>query len=192
MRREARDSAYDAALRAIIANGWLMHDGGPGSGNFGHAGRPGEAGGSAPSGGAGGGKTSGAEKRRKIGSVRIDFSRDNVLPELNKEDLDELGKPSKPVLLKKSVIAKNDAHHPEVPHEAYAEIIGQSLYNPELVVPGSEKSPYFNFISRIGNNKNTVVLLELEETKTNYEIVNLHWSRDRQRKQLERKGNKNK
>ena len=93
----------------------------------------------------------------------------------------------KPVLLKKSVIDKNLAHHPEVSREDYNKIVGQSLYNPDIVVPGHEDKPYFNFVSRVGVNKNTVVLLEMSENNDNFEIVNLHWLRDRQRRQKEKK-----
>jgi len=123
-------------------------------------------------------ETSDEDKQKKIDSVNIDFSRDNILPELNKEDLEELGKENKPVLLKKNIIDKNTERHPEVTGDDYSKIIGQSLYKPDLVVPGHSEKPYFNFVSRIGDNKNTVVLLELADVKNNYEIVNLHWSYD--------------
>lgn len=140
--------------------------------------------------GGGGGKeaaaTSQDEKQKKIDSVKIDFSRDNILPGLNQEDLAALGKEDKPVLLKKDIVTKNLKHHPEVAKEDYDRIVGQSLYNPDGIFPGSSKEPRFNFVSRIGDDKSTLTLLEMAETKDNYEIINLHWIKDRQRKQKER------
>ncbi|MDR1439962.1 MAG: hypothetical protein LBJ10_08125 [Clostridiales bacterium] len=96
---ESRDSAYAAALDAIIANGWLVHDGGPGSGNFGHAGRPGEIGGSGSMGGgnsAGGSSYENAVDKRVlsfIGEVAAKGSK-GVAPlkvgSINKEHADKL------------------------------------------------------------------------------------------------------
>ena len=51
----------------------------------------------------------------KIASVHIDFTKDNVLPELNNEDLTKVGsKINKPVLLKKNVIDRNAAEHSDL------------------------------------------------------------------------------
>jgi hypothetical protein len=132
----------------------LITDGNENSGNFGHAGRPGEVGGSDGGGGAGnaksaGQKTSAEEKQRKIGSVKIDFSRDNTLPGLNKEDLDELGKPDKPVKVKKETLARNKAEHPDVPDGEYNEIVGNALYNSDLRFGGKSEThnpDYINFV----------------------------------------------
>ncbi|MDR1439846.1 MAG: DUF1073 domain-containing protein, partial [Clostridiales bacterium] len=160
-------------------------DGGPGSGNFGHAGRPGEMGGS----GDGGGKTSGAEKRRKIDSVKIDFGNDNVLPELNKEDLAELGKPSKPVLLKKTVIDRNIAYHPEVAPRDYARIIGQALYDSDLRFGGDPRKhsdDYINFV-KLAPHRNSLTLLELANHKENYEIVHFFEVGDRSLERIKKR-----
>ena len=132
--------------------------------------------------------TSAEEKQKKIASVKIDFDSDNTLPELNKEDLDELGKESKPVLLKKSIIEKNFKKHPEVSQSEYNAIVGQSLYNPDGVFPGHDTEPRFNFVSRTGVDKSAITLLEMAETKDNYEIINLHWIKNRQRIQKEKMG----
>ncbi|MCH5201903.1 MAG: DUF1073 domain-containing protein [Oscillospiraceae bacterium] len=121
-------------------------------------------------------------------TVSIDFTKDNILPNLNQEQLDVLGVENKPVLLKKSVIDRTQSQHPEVSPEDYKEIIETALYNPDLVVPGNEKKPYYNFIARVGEDKNSVVLLEVSNEKENFEIVHIHWARDKSRKSLERKG----
>lgn len=130
------------------------------------------------------------EKQRKIDSVKIDFTKDNTLPGLNKEDLETLGASYKPVLLKKSVIEKNEKDHSDIKREDYAQIIGQFLYKPEEIFPGNAEKPYFNFVSRVGEDKSTITLLEVAETKDNFEIVNWHIARDRTRAQIERKGKK--
>jgi hypothetical protein len=149
----------------------------------------GEGGGGTKENGAGQ-KTSTEERQRKIASVKIDFGKDNILPGLNKEDLAELGKADKPVLLKKNIIDKNKAAHTDIKESDYAHIIGQPLYSPDLIAPGHSEKPYFNFVARVGEDKNTVVLLELSETKANYEIVNVHWLDDRTRRQKEALGEK--
>ena len=131
-------------------------------------------------------KTSEAEKQKKIASVKIVFGEDNVLPGLNSEDLEELGKENKPVLFKKSVIEKNKKHHPELSEDDYNIIVGQSLYNHDGIFPGHETEPRFNFVSRTGINKNALTLVEMAETKDSFEIINLHWIGDRQRKQKEK------
>jgi hypothetical protein len=165
----------------------LNSDGGPGSGRY-PKGSGEKAAGEANSAGR---TTSAEEKQKKIDSIKIDFSRDNTLPGLNKEDLAELGlKKDKPVLLKKNIIEKNKAAHPNVKESEYAYIIGLSLYNSELRLPGHETKPRFNFIARVGENKSSVVLLEVAETAENYEIVNLHWLHERQRTQKEKMGEK--
>ncbi|MDR2743898.1 MAG: hypothetical protein LBB66_01670 [Desulfovibrio sp.] len=133
------------------------------------------------------GDTPKEEKQRKIDSVKIDFNRDNTLPNLNAEDLAKIGKADKPVLLKKNVIAKNLEHHPDVTRDDYSKIIGQSLYNPDGIIPGNKNKPYFNFIAHVGPDKNTITLLEMSESKDNHEIVNLHWISDAGRKRKEGK-----
>lgn len=129
------------------------------------------------------------EVKEKIERISIDFSKDNYLPELNPETLEAMGKSSKPVLLKQNIIEKNRADHKDLTESDYKKIIGKSLYDPDDILPANQDKPaYFNFLSRIGKDKSTIVLLEMSETKDNYEIVNLHYLKDRQRSQKERKG----
>ena len=134
------------------------------------------------------GTTSQEEKQRKIDSIKIDFSRDNILPGLNRETLAELGKKDKPILLKKKIIKRNKRRHPEVARRDISEMIGYALYNPEIITPANENKPYFNFIARIRNHKSSVVLVELAETAKDYVIVHWHWVSDKSRDRLKRKG----
>lgn len=113
---------------------------------------------------------------KKIESINIDFNKDNTLPNLNKETLEEYGLEDKPVLLKKNIIEKNRRHHPEVKDKSAKFIIGNSLYKPTLILPANpEKPDYKNFISKLNDKNNTIVCIELSETKDNYEIINYHF-----------------
>ena len=138
----------------------------------------------------GGNKNMKESSKEKIDSVRIDFSKDNYLPELNEEDLAELGVKSKPVLLKKSIIDRNLSEHPEVKGEDYEEMIAYALYYSDAIIPGNQYKPYYNFIARIRDKKSSVVLLEIANNKDNFEIVHIHWAKDKQRRTLERKAEK--
>jgi hypothetical protein len=166
----------------------LSADGGEGSGNFGHAGRPGEIGGSGAGGQteSAGQRTGAAEKQKKIASVKIDFGKDNLLPGLNEEDLAELGKEDKPVLLKKNVIERNFARHPEVEKDEYESLVGQALYNNSLRFPGF-KEGYVNFISKMDDRENSLVLVEMAENKNDYEIVHIMKINDSNLARMQRK-----
>lgn len=61
--------------RKILAEG---RKGGPGSGNFGHAGRPGKHGGSAPKGGGGGGRGGGGARTSLSGGGNFSISDDRL------------------------------------------------------------------------------------------------------------------
>jgi len=63
----AKHNALDANSAEVLMNAH-EEDGGPGSGNHGHAGRPGQRGGSAPGGGGGGRSKSGGGKRADYSS----------------------------------------------------------------------------------------------------------------------------
>ena len=114
--------------------------------------------------------TSENEKRKKINSVNIDFDSDNTLPGLNKEDLIALGKEDKPVLLKKVIIDRNLSVHPDVQRSEYNFILGQALYNYPTYFPG-HKEDYMNLVCEIGDKLNSLVLIQMSESKSNYEIV---------------------
>ena len=129
------------------------------------------------------------EKQRKIDSIKIDFSKDNILPELNKEDLEALGKESKPVLFKKSTIFRNLGKHSDIDKTEYDYLIGQALYNDPTIFPGF-KDDYMNFIKKISDKENSLVLLELAETKENYEIVHVMKINDEGLKRMKRKSPK--
>ncbi|MCL2195940.1 MAG: hypothetical protein FWB76_08330 [Oscillospiraceae bacterium] len=133
--------------------------------------------------------TSEAQKQRKIDSIDINFAGDTELPALNQETLDELGTPNKPVILKKNIIEKNLAHHPEIAPRDYKGIIGHALYRPENIITANQEKGYYIFLSRLTENSNSSVLLDVRETTTSagFEIVNLYRINNKTRQRLEDK-----
>lgn len=127
------------------------------------------------------------EIKEKIEQLeKIDWTKDNTLPNLNKNTLKELNLEDKPVLLKKNIIEKNKASHPDITEEEAKRIIGNALYRPEVILKANiDKPAYHNFISRTDDKHNDLVLLELSDEKENYEIVNYHVIKNRQREQKE-------
>lgn len=127
----------------------------------------------------------------KKASVKIDFTKDNVLPKLNPDTIETLGPDAdKPVLFKKHTIERNQAGHPEVKPEDYNEMIGAALYEPDIVTPGNASKPYHNFIAGVRAHKSPVVLLEVDCHKGMCEIVHLHWVHKKARESLIKKGEK--
>lgn len=126
------------------------------------------------------GKNNNEEIQEKIDSLNsIDFSKDNKLPNLNQDTLEQYGFEDKPVLLKKNIVEKNKLNHPYITDDMAREIIGNSLYKPEAILKANKDKPaYHNFITRLKDDKNSIVLLELSDEKENYEIVNYHYISD--------------
>lgn len=125
--------------------------------------------------------------QQKMDSIRIDVERDTTLPNLNPETLAELGRPDKPVLLKKEVVARNALRHADVPLNEAQNLIGEALYNPVHVVRGNSEKDYINFIG-VDRKRNCVVLLDVQDAKDNFEIVHWHYVRPRSARRLVEKG----
>lgn len=131
-----------------------------------HSGRKGKVGGSLPKG--------------NMPTVE-DFKnpkKDYRLPDIPQNILDKLGKKSKPIFLKKNIIEKNKAHHPELTIEEYNEILSDGLYKTDVIFKTNSNDEYFNFV-HYTEGSNSQVLIELSETKDNYEIVNFYRLRDK-------------
>ena len=97
------------------------------------------------------------------------------LPALNPVDLKLLGKEQKPVVFKKNIIEKNKINHPEISTEEYNKILSNGLYNSDMILRAKPKTKpnYYSFIykDKITNNQ---VLIELNENKNNFEVVNFY------------------
>ncbi|MDR1998043.1 MAG: hypothetical protein LBQ83_06945 [Candidatus Margulisbacteria bacterium] len=97
--------------------------------------------------------------------------KDYRLPAIPRKLRSVLKKENKPVILKKKIIIKNKNNHPEIALTEYDNILRTGLYKTqEVLQPNFQLKPnYFNFIARAENN--TVVVIELADTKKEYEIV---------------------
>jgi hypothetical protein len=129
------------------------------------------------------------ERQLKIDSIHIDYERDNVLPELNEEDLAELGRESKPVLLKKEILARNLERHPEVKKEDYKTIISGALYCSDIRFKGKADGHdpnYINFVKFEPHN-NSLVLLELSEHKDSFEVIHMFRLGDKSLERMQKK-----
>lgn len=127
-----------------------------------HAGRPGQVGGSLP--------------RSNSMPTSEDYKnplQDYKLPAISQEIFKKLNKSEKPIILKKNIIEKNKNNHPEVNIEEYNDILSKGLYQTDVVFKTKKDDDYFNFI-HYDKNSNSQVLVELSETKDNYEIVNFY------------------
>lgn len=138
--------------------------------------------------------TNGAEGKKKSNNkkIHIDFNQDNILPELNKDDLEKIGsKTNKKVLLKKSSIERNNKEHNDILPEDTDRIIGETLYDADDVIPGKNASGnYHSFVKLMdrvdkkGNRMFGVVLLDVNETNEYFEIVHWHWVRKKSIKSI--------
>ncbi|MEI0605796.1 hypothetical protein R4K48_02405 [Brachyspira pulli] len=128
------------------------------------------------------------EIKEKIEQLeKIDWTKDNTLSNFPQSFLKKQGLEDKPILLKKNIIEKNKASHPDITEEEAKRIIGNALYKPEAVLKANRDKPaYHNFISRTDDEHNDLVLLELSDEKENYEIINYHVVSNRQRGQKEK------
>ncbi len=127
-----------------------------------------------------------AEKKmtpeEKIASVHIDFSKDNILPELNESELEKMGlTESKPVLLKSYTIKRNLGKHFDVTNKTMQDIIAEALYNPIDVFPANPNNPnYYHLASFVEIEdkrglKMGLVLLDTDISKANFEIGHAYY-----------------
>ncbi|MDR1952293.1 MAG: hypothetical protein LBQ37_02115, partial [Elusimicrobiota bacterium] len=99
---------------------------------------------------------------------------DYNFPDLNNQDLELLNKKSKPVILKRNIVEKEKVNHKEIPIEQYNEILNGALYNADIIIKDKpqDKPNYYLFVKReIKNGKSVSTLIELNESKENFEIV---------------------
>lgn len=113
----------------------------------------------------------------KIASVHIDFTKDNILPELNEDTLNKLGvKSNKQVLLKATSIKRNLGKHLDVSEEVMQDIIREALYNPIDVFPANPNNPnYYHLASFVeiqekDGLKMGLVLLDIDNNKEYFDI----------------------
>jgi hypothetical protein len=129
------------------------------------------------------------EVRAKMEKVKIDFKSDNILPELNQSDIDNLQLKPHKVRLKTGIIRRQDFRHSDVKDDDVNMLLATALYAPDKVVPGKSKG-YMNFLKTLGNDDNSLVLLDLKETKDEvsgeefYDIVHYYFIDDYAKRKL--------
>ena len=119
----------------------------------------------------------------KINSVKIDFTRDNILPELNEEDLAKIGVKSVPVRLKAKIIERNKRNHRDLSERESEHIIKQALYEPEIIIPAKGEN-YFHFIAKAEEKDSPLVLLDAEIKDGYFDIVHYFKVRPRSKEKL--------
>ena len=129
------------------------------------------------------------EIQEKIDKLKsIDWEKDNTLPNFPKSFLEEYDLKDKPILLKKSVIERNfNQRHNDIDKEKAIQIFGNALYKTDDIFYGREDRPnYYNFIHYTDDGHSDLVLVDIEETKENYEIVHFYKMNKKGQRRLEK------
>lgn len=130
-----------------------------------------------------------ANVREKMEKVDIDFSNDNIFPEINQQDAEELGIKQHPVRLKKTIIDRQAEKHPETKEKSNL-LIATALYAPDVKIPGKTDG-YMHFIKNLGKGSHSLVLLDLQESPDGYlDIVHYFEIDDRNKKRIAKNANK--
>ncbi len=133
------------------------------------------------------------EIKEKIEQLeKIDWTKDNTLPNFPKSLLKKYGFQDKPILLKFNVIDRNfNERHKDVDKEKAIKILGNALYKTDEIFYGREDRPnYYNFIHYTDDGHSDLVLVEIEEKKENYEIVHFYSMNKRGQRKLEKQTDK--
>ena len=126
--------------------------------------------------------------RKKMESVKIDFSKDNIFPELNEVDIRDFGLKPLKVRLKKGIIGRQEFRHSDIKDIDANMLLASALYSP-TIVSRSRREEYIHFARSLGNNDNALVLLDIREVKDEdgnefYDIVHFFFVSDERRKTL--------
>lgn len=112
------------------------------------------------------------------------------LPQVSVNVDKALGANGKPIIIKKNILEKNRANHPELTPAQSKEILTEALYLTNLYGQTQPKSRHNYWVAIRTSDPNRVVVLEVAEGKDNVEIVGWRYAGVRQleemRKQAER------
>ena len=111
----------------------------------------------------------------KAKAVKIDFRKNNILPELSPENMDLIGvQKRKPVFLRRT-LRRNKIAHSELRRTDYNRLTGESLYSPIMPpLQDINKKGYWHFIGSIdAGERFSFVLLDSSKEKENLEIVHV-------------------
>ena len=97
----------------------------------------------------------------------------------------------KRVVIKKNIFVKNQKHKDLNPEDS-RRILQQTLYTPSLYGQNQKRSRPYNWILIHEGNTNSAVLVEVNESKDNIEVVNWHYisgeAIERKKRQAQREG----
>lgn len=114
------------------------------------------------------------------------------LPKLPSAVSDAIGSKDKRVIIKKNIFGKNHKNHKELTPSESREILRTALYTPSLYGQNQKQTRPYNWILIHLADKNTCVLLEVDNNKENCEIVNWHYlsgeTLERKKRQAIREG----
>ena len=119
-------------------------------------------------------------------------TRNVALPKLPEIVSDAIGAEGRRPIIKKNIFEKNRSSHKDLTAEDGRRILHDVLYNPNLYGQNQKVSRPYNWILVHLADKNSSVILEVNPTKENLEIVNWHYLNGRQleqkKRQAEREG----
>ena len=122
----------------------------------------------------------------------INPSRNIELPPLAENVEFMLGTQGKPIVIKKNIFKKNNTAHPEISPAESRRILKAALYSPTMLGQTQPVNRPHYWVAVQTSDKNSVVVLEVNATKSNVEIVG--WRRidtkglDKMKRQAEREG----
>ena len=109
------------------------------------------------------------------------------LPSLPERTLEKIGKEAKPVLLKKNILEKNRDHHPDLSPEISRKILQKALYESSVFIQDKPSSkPNYWVLVEVGG-KNSLVTIEISETKDAHEIVGWRFAKEKSLEQIKKR-----
>lgn len=111
-------------------------------------------------------------------------TRNIELPAIPQRINDAIGADGKGVIIKKNIFEKNKKSHRDLTPTQSRDIIKEALYNATLYGQNQKGTRPYNWILIHNKDKNSSILIEVNNGKNNVEVINWHYLND---KSLERK-----
>ena len=128
------------------------------------------------------------EKVNSIGDITDDDfnnpTRNIELPAIPQRINDAIGANGKRVIIKKNIFEKNKKRHRDLTPTQSRDIIKEALYNATLYGQNQKETRPYNWILIHNKDKNSSILIEVNNSKNNVEVINWHYLNDNS---LERK-----
>lgn len=111
-------------------------------------------------------------------------TRNIELPAIPQRINDAIGADGKGVIIKKNIFEKNKKRHRDLTPTQSRDIIKEALYNATLYGQNQKETRPYNWILIHNKDKNSSILIEVNNSKNNVEVINWHYLNDNS---LERK-----